>query len=110
MEKVNPCKECPFRRQSVPGWLGCNPNGEVAKAEEYIHIAHSDTTLPCHLNPQTDCKGLRIYRRHVHKIPRDPAAAALVVNTQTDTAEVFCTPAEFISHHRYREAKCIEPS
>ena len=38
-----PCKECPFRKKSAPGWLGSST------PEGFMATTLSDVEMPCHL-------------------------------------------------------------
>jgi len=94
-QHTTPCKECPWRRKAMPGWLG-----EQYAPEEFRSIAHSDATFPCHRTigkrAELQCAGMAIYRANVIKIPRDPA----VLKLPQDKTSVFATPVEFVEHHR----------
>lgn len=66
-----PCSDCPFRRDSLRGWLG------GSQPSEFVAMAHSDMRYPCHLTrgkwaKRPQCAGLAIYRANVAKLPRDP--------------------------------------
>lgn len=37
-----PCKDCPFRKDSLKGWLG------KERASEVANYANNDKTFPCH--------------------------------------------------------------
>ncbi len=39
-----PCKECPFRKSSPPGWLGGHKN-----SREIINVVQFDQRFPCHM-------------------------------------------------------------
>lgn len=101
-----PCHDCPWRRDSAPGWLG------PFTAEEWVMIAHSDEPIACHLTLPTDgkhrseqktwdyegveqCAGAAIYRTNILKLPRDPNVATL----PRDTDSVFGFD-EFEQHHQ----------
>jgi hypothetical protein len=101
-----PCKECPFRRDSIPGWLGGGDHGD---ATSYRLLAHSDANVACHCSPgfaaddaerKRPCAGLAIYRNNVLKKPRDGEAARACLEVGKDEADtVFKTPMEFFEHH-----------
>lgn len=86
----SPCSDCPFRRDSVPGWLADMTPGE------YLALAHSDEKVECHVLQTQQCAGLAIYRRNVAKKPRDPEVLILPANQR----DVFGNPVEFIAHHQ----------
>jgi hypothetical protein len=84
-----PCSDCPWARKALPGWLG------AFKAQQWLHIAHSDDKVDCHTLRGAQCAGIAIYRRNVVKTPRDPE----VLRLEADRATVFATPQEFLDHH-----------
>jgi len=91
----SPCHDCPFKRTSIPGWLGGNT------AVAFVGMAHSDARYNCHtLKESADqfwqCAGLATFRENICKLPRDPRV--LTVDKQ-DLKRVFANSAEFITHH-----------
>lgn len=92
----SPCRECPWRREAAPGWLG------PLTAEDWIQRVHSDMPIACHLTIAQDrswegafqCAGAAAFRENVFKLPRDPAVA---VGPSRD--DVFSSNSEFIEHH-----------
>ncbi len=100
-----PCKDCPFRRRSLPGWLG------HATPQSFIIEISYEHPLPCHptidygdpewLDKWTDqkigriCAGSLVMAANMCKRPRDPAFPRLPSDRET----VFASPAEFIAHH-----------
>src|SRR6478609_9415624 len=88
-QHTRPCSDCPWRRDSLPGWLGSRT------ADAWLKSAHGEDMTYCHtvLGPQ--CAGLAIYRANVCKIPRDPEALRLPKDCET----VFASPNEFLDHH-----------
>jgi hypothetical protein len=99
-----PCAECPWRRKSLPGWLGPHT------AEEWVLGAHGDFDIACHLTiPEgfddeaedadtselLTCSGAAIYRANMCKSPRYvPREHKL----PADTTTVFGY-GEFLAHH-----------
>lgn len=88
-QHTKPCPDCPWSRESLPGWLG------GLAPREWILIAHGDGVIECHTTDK-QCAGAAIYRANVCKHPRDPSALSLKPNRVT----VFASPAEFTAHHR----------
>lgn len=106
--KDQPCSQCPFRRKSMPGWLGDDT------PEHFVEMAHGEENLPCHKTvdytkhdwkerqvrgPKAtahECAGAAIYRANVLKEVRDRKVCRLPPDEKT----VFATPKEFIKHHR----------
>lgn len=88
-QHVRPCSDCPWRRDSLPGWLGGNT------PEQWRQWAHGETRVDCHVFINQQCAGLAIYRANVCKSVRD----ASILKLPGDKESVFGTPAEFINHH-----------
>src|SRR5258706_14268375 len=88
-----PCNECPFRRASMPGWLGAGTPQSFVIEISYEH------PLPCHrtldysdpdwLAKWTDqkvgrvCAGALILAANMSKRPRDPAFPRLPRDPET---------------------------
>jgi hypothetical protein len=92
-QHTSPCSDCPFRRDSIPGWLG------QLTVDNWVELAHSEGSADCHTTKQKGgkgwaCAGLAIYRANVAKAPRDPKAMRL----KPDTKLVFSF-GEFKKHH-----------
>lgn len=102
-----PCRECPWRREAAPGWLGPHT------AARWLGIAQSDEPVACHLTiRETDdegrgdwehpamrqCAGVASFREHLCKLPRDPEVAVGPAREG-----VFARGKEFIEHHHGRE-------
>lgn len=87
-----PCSDCPFRRDSLPGWLG-----GVLLAQDFVKMAHSEVKYPCHVIVNQQCAGMAQYRRNVVKQCRDPSILRL---PDKDTTTVFAHPDEFLEHHQ----------
>lgn len=104
VKHVKPCKECPFRRKSTPGWCG------GSEPEWYVESALADYTsyglAPCHTTATPEnmlgnaaCAGALIFAANNCKDPRDrDRSDAVGMVAQSD--DVFRTRQEFIDHHR----------
>lgn len=94
-QHVKPCSDCPFARTALPGWLGMNTPLEIS-IEAWLHTAHTNTLVECHVHCNQQCAGVSIYRANVLKknLP-DP-----LLKLPADEVRVFKTPAEFAAHHR----------
>ncbi len=91
---LSPCHDCPWARESIPGWLG-----SLSK-EEWRDLAHSEGRADCHAFKDMDggafdCAGMAIYRSNVLKRVRDKNALRLPANPIL----VFSNPGEFLEHH-----------
>jgi hypothetical protein len=84
--KNEPCKECPFRRASMPGWLG-----DHATSQEIVNIVQFDGFFPCHMRVSRlvnlgvpfptaaaeaeHCIGALAFMNNSCKVSRDPDIA-----------------------------------
>ena len=97
-----PCRDCPFRRKSVPGWLGADT------PENFIETTLADYEMPCHLTVNYEdpawfqdlsaaqaCAGASIFFANICKLSRDPKRLKL----PPDTEKVFASKTEFLTHH-----------
>lgn len=105
MTARKPCKECPFRRKSMPGHTG------DTEPEEFIQTALADYRMPCHLtidysDPEwkekfdqkqigKECAGNAVFFANICKVPRDRSRLRL----KEDEINVFSTATEFVAHH-----------
>lgn len=101
-----PCAACPFRRDSLPGWLG------DATPEDFMAAVLGDAPMPCHETIDYSdpgwkeawlegrkgkgCAGSHVFFANIHKLSRDPSRPAL----PADRVRVFARPQEFLSHHQ----------
>lgn len=96
-QHTSPCSDCPFRRDSMPGWLG------LLSVDDWVELAHGEGSADCHTTKQKGgkgwaCAGLAIYRANICKSPRDASAMRL----KPDTTLVFSF-GEFKKHHGKEE-------
>ena len=97
-----PCKACPFRRQSLPGWLG------AASTEQFAQTVMADMPMPCHSTVDYDdpdwreglhkaryCRGALTLFANQCKLSRDPERPRV----PADREEVFGHIGEFVEHH-----------
>ena len=93
-----PCVECPWRRDSTPGFIGPHT------AEEWVRMAHSEIAIACHMTIQEEswdapgirqCAGAGIFRANICKSPRNPEVVVLEADRET----VFGWNDEFVAHH-----------
>ena len=88
VQHTMPCSDCPFRRDSLNGWLG---GGTV---DEFLTIAHRDWRYDCHVIKGQQCAGLAIYRANACKRVDPPL---LTLPKDHDTC--LSNPMEFRAHH-----------
>lgn len=87
-QHTRPCSDCPWARTALNGWLG------GASVDDWLHTAHNDHKVDCHILKGAQCAGLAIYRRNVVKGVQPP-----LLKLERDTEKVFATPREFRDHH-----------
>lgn len=118
----HPCRECPFRRASWPGYLGNDRPGP------FIDKTEAGVAMPCHLTvdyerpdwrEQADaapiCTGSLQYLKNTCKVPyvpppevpcppflRDdiPQVLDALDGVQPDHDNVFSSRAEWLAHHQ----------
>lgn len=87
-QHTEPCSDCPWRRDALPGWLG------GATVTDWLRTAHTDSMVPCHTVGNQQCAGIAIYRRNVAKSVMPP-----LLRLEADREAVFAFPTEFSVHH-----------
>lgn len=84
-----PCGDCPWRRDSLKGWVG------GLTADQWLRAAHGEDRIDCHTRRGPQCAGAATYRGNVGKLPRDQELLRLA----PDREAVFSRPDEFLEHH-----------
>lgn len=110
---TEPCKECPFRRKSMPGWLGPWEPSEMLKA---IRVA----PFPCHRtikeemsfdDPRTKsmelCAGAALFLNNKPEKSRCVETAEYQAMLGKSDA-VFASDSELVSHHGNAPVKSWE--
>jgi hypothetical protein len=107
----NPCKECPFKVKSLPGYLGEHTCGEFIERWYYEHPMECHTTVH-YTVPEEElvkqltkkgtqvrwCSGALIMMKNECKRPRDKKMAKLVDQMETSDL-VLANRSAFIAHH-----------
>jgi hypothetical protein len=101
-----PCNECPYRKDSAPGYLGSesyNPNAFLTQLE--LELLH-----PCHMTVDWEaddesqvleapiCAGALQFAKNICKMLQ-PYPESLRKELKVDDSIVFGTRHEFVSHH-----------
>lgn len=102
-QHTKPCKGCPWRKDSLRGWLGSST------PVEFLQTSEAEHRMPCHntVNYERDdweeqasmapqCAGRAVHFANRCKKPRNPE---LLVSDSTDRELVFSNPQDFIDHH-----------
>lgn len=112
---TRPCSDCPFRRDSTPGWTGdSDPEWFVESAlSDYAEYQAGSKLAPCHqtvdytdpdwptkMDQVAACAGSLIFAQNNCKTPRDPERERAVKQVDADHETVFTSRQEFIDHHR----------
>lgn len=97
-----PCKECPWRKDSIGGWLG------ASTPVEFLQQSEAETQMPCHLHVDYEsaawqdealtapqCAGRAVHFANRCKRPESPDLLVL----PADRDAVFSNPQDFIDHH-----------
>ena len=98
-----PCKECPFRRKSLAGYLGNDTPDHFAAialiGEEpmpcHLAVDYSDPDWKQKLDMVPQCSGFGIFLTHNCKSPRNPEVKTLPANKRT----VLGSVRDWIAHH-----------
>lgn len=96
-----PCKECPFRKTSMRGWLG----GLTAKETSDYVLDEAD--FACHMTRHKEdhlmsrCKGSQLFLIHHCKRPKknEPLSRALERTRKENHNLSSYLGFDFISHH-----------
>lgn len=84
-----PCSDCPWRRDSLPGWLNDKP------PQWWTDRAHGEDKILCHVHLGAQCAGAAVYRRNAAKQCRDQE----ILKLPPDHEAVFSNRAQFVEHH-----------
>jgi len=99
------CQYCPFRRQSVAGYLG------DSTPSAFLWATQREQHMPCHIaidyeNPDWEdqlkaaahCTGSLIFLKNSCTLPKDPVLREMVNQVETDN-NIFTWGQEFLEHH-----------
>lgn len=104
-----PCNECPFRKNSIPGWLG-----GVSVKDTYQGVMHDEENFACHLTrhrPEEEmsrCRGSLLFLRVNCKSPRynQPLIKAIdEIPLKTVKNCNILNGREFVEHHEKKKKK-----
>jgi len=100
-QHATPCNQCPWRRNSAPGYLGASNPGE------FLQTSDNQVRMPCHLHVDYEredwkdqaerapqCAGRATFQANRCQLP-DPGLLRL----PKDVENVFQWPHEFVEHH-----------
>lgn len=97
-----PCKECPFRKQSAPGYLG------AASWQPELFLSQIEhRPMSCHMSVDWEageedsdhvCVGSLQFLKNSCKLPRDKDYAE-IVRASERSEDIFQNRQQFINHH-----------
>ncbi len=107
-----PCNDCPFRKDSLAGWLS------DYEPQELHNIVMGEHPFPCHLTHEEDldweeagkketplCAEALLYMKKNAKMPRHPEVRQIMNQfTKEDCNNILSVP-EFIKHHTIKKHK-----
>ena len=105
----NPCNDCPWRRDSMPGFLGgaAVPHFEAAWAMQRIVPCHKTVKNPSSWSPDWRwCAGYLIARRNVNDTLLAPAAQRACETVEPSDAVVAGIEG-FADHHSHPDGPLI---
>jgi hypothetical protein len=115
--KKQPCKECPFLRNSLGGWLG-----EMTGDPQGFLDAIDYEVMPCHMNVDREkhllvegeknpCVGALQFCQNSLKFPRMARQPGTVYSNLYEQAKpnalVFQWSTEFVKHHTINNGNSI---
>lgn len=105
--KKNLCKECPFKIDSLAGYLG-----DASYQPELFLATIEDQPIPCHMaidwekedgldkNYSNPCIGSLKYLKNTMKLPRDRQYSNLRNLIKETDPTIFKRKLDFINHHK----------
>jgi len=109
MENKTACRECPFRRESAPGYLGASSHDPHGYLDQHWH---GFVRLPCHMKINWEasdtlrqtlsaplCQGFLILCKNACKLPLNREIALAVVDTEPNQKDIFVNAYQFYQHH-----------
>jgi len=105
---TTPCNDCPFRKNSLPGWLGAWESPE----QLFGFIITVEREFPCHLTmtdkdekdkPESEmsyCRGAVMFMKKLGKLPRNPVLAKMVNSVNREELDNILDHTGFFTHHK----------
>lgn len=84
-----PCKDCPFRKDSRRGWLGEERMIDIIKAESFV----------CHKNTELQCAGHMILNQDNNIFVKTAKAHRLSLSLKNKEL-IFDNKEDCINHHK----------
>lgn len=84
-----PCRDCPFRKDTLKGWLGEERMTEILAADSFV----------CHKKTDMQCAGHMLINGAANGFVRLAGRLGIELDL-TGKAQVFDSRAECIAHHK----------
>lgn len=84
-----PCQDCPFRKDTLKGWLGAERMAEILAADSFV----------CHKKIDMQCAGHMLINGQNNAFVRLAARLRLPLNVG-GADKVFASAAACIEHHK----------
>lgn len=84
-----PCKDCPFRKDSRKGWLGEERMSDIIKAESFV----------CHKNTELQCAGHMILNQDNNIFVKTAKEHRLSLSLKNKEI-IFDNREDCINHHK----------
>lgn len=84
-----PCQDCPFLKDSLPGWLGGDRAAEILAADSFV----------CHKKTDMQCAGHMLINGDENAFVMLARRLRIALNL-SGTEKVFANKAACIEHHK----------
>ncbi|OFA09045.1 DUF6283 family protein [Duganella phyllosphaerae] len=85
----SPCRDCPFRKDTLQGWLGEDRAAEILEADSFV----------CHKKTDMQCAGHMLEKGEQNAFVRLAARLRIELNL-TGAEQVFSSKNACIEHHK----------
>lgn len=89
--RKSPCKDCPFRKDSLKGWLGKERMTGILKQSSFV----------CHKNINLQCAGHMIIRKNANEFYRLAKSMNIPLKLKNENL-IFNNEGDCIEHHKFR--------
>lgn len=85
----SPCKNCPFKKDTLEGWLGEERMTEILEANSFV----------CHKKTDLQCAGFMLVKKDESEFVRTAKAFGIDLNLKGQE-KVFSSKKQCIKHHK----------
>jgi len=93
-----PCKNCPFRKDSLQGWLGKERATEIAQTDTFVCHKTVDYSEENKMEQRKQCAGFMLMQKEKSSAVRFAKILRLDLQLSGDDL-VFENEKQFINHH-----------